>query len=429
MAKFRKITPKHSGGQGEVWQGVRVEDGLPVAMKYMHINSGSPTAAEDLARFKRELKLQAALRHPNVVPILGRNMEDSPPWYAMPWTDTSLRDLLIPGAPLPEAYALSLFREILVAIQYAHKEGVLHRDLKPENILILNGRAAVGDFGLSRLVTSDSTTLTVTGIGAGTIAYSAPEQLRDLHSADARADVYALGKILYELLTGVLPWPTFDLSAAPSKFRYVISRCVEEDPADRYQTVADLARELELLVDQPSTLDPPLARAQALLEGVLDGDREALDQLDQLLRSNGGDEALFTKFVPYMPKSAIELYVRHRKAGLIAVLELFDPHVAGGLPWSYTDVVADFLGSVFGVIDDHGARKLILRRLLLMGYEHNRWHVRDVFARLVQDATDPADILLVAQLLRENPSAAGFAAPSLRSISLPHAIASVVRDS
>lgn len=419
---FRKLTRKHAGGQGEVWQGVRVEDGLPVAMKYMHFNCASPAFDEDLARFKRELRLQAALEHPNIVPILGRNMSDSPPWYAMPWTDTSLRDLLQPGAPLPESYALTLLREILTAIQHAHSEGVLHRDLKPENILIIGGHACVGDFGLSRLVTSNSTTLTLAGIGMGTIAYSAPEQLRDLHSADARADIYALGKILFELLTGQHPWPNVDLAAAPARFRYVIGRCIEDDPSDRYRSVDDLARELELLVDQPSNLDPPVAMAQALLEQILSGDLPSVEALDRILRGRADDEVLYTKFLPYMPRSAVEMYATHGRQGLVSVLKSFDHHVAGGLPWSYVDVVADFLATVFELLDDHAARKLILRRLLIMGYEHNRWHVRNVFVRLVQMGSDPTHVLTVAELLRDNPSAAAFMSPELRTVSLPTVI-------
>lgn len=424
MTAYRKVDKKFAGGQAEVWLGVRQDDGQHVAMKYLHVHPASADPVEDLKRFKRELRCHSTLIHENIMPVLGQNTMADPPWYVMPWADESLRTRLTPvGTVIPETEALGLFRQVIEAVAFAHSEGVLHRDLKPENILFLEGRPVVADFGLALRQFSGSTTLTMTNVGMGTLAYSAPEQFTDAHNVDERADVYALGKILFELLTGRFPFPRVHLPVAPARFRYIIGRCIEDDPSKRYHSVVELRRELELLMDSPEKLHAPLERAQTLLKQVMSGDLSAITDLNRLLLENGDDELLYKKFVPYMQRPVIAAYMSDEPKGFEAVLQQFDEYAAGSHPWSYTDVIADFFADVFDLSGDLKVRRMVLERVLLMGYEHNRYHVGDVAVRLFGAcASDASEVLMAAEVLQGNPIAAGFVAGGLRQRSLPPAM-------
>ena len=339
----------------------------------------------------------------------------------MPLASHSLRDEIKPGG-LPEQQALEIFIAVLQAVSYAHDEGVLHRDLKPENILFVDGEAIVADFGLSRRLYSESTTLTVTGIGMGTIAYGAPEQFVDIHKVDARADVYALGKILFEMLTGFLPFPHVNASQAPAKFRYMINRCIDTDPAARYASLAELHSDLELLLSPTEVFDPPVARAQELSQDALSGDEAALLELDKLLNESHDDELLYTKFVPYMQRPLIENYIELRPTGFRSMVLQFDEYATGRHPFSYTDVIANFFKHVFDLSEDDAIRRVALQRTLVVGYDHNRFHVGNVFAGMVKKCTNPSDIMMAADVLKQNPGAAKFAWQWLKEYSLPKQI-------
>ena len=422
VATFEPVEQKYRGGQGEVWLGVR-DDGLPVAIKYMHDNPASLDPAADRKRFAREVRCQTTLQHPNIVPIVASDTSASPPFYVMPWAERSLRqELSDAGGPMAQQVAVDVIRDVLSAVMFAHDEGVLHRDLKPENILRLDGRWCVSDFGLSRLLDSDSTTLTLTNAALGTVAYSAPEQFRNAHEADARADVYALGKILYEMLTGEMPFPSMDLSKVPPRFRHVIARSVSEGPSHRYDSVAELLRQIETLVEAPASLEPPLLRAQTLLDSA-SSDTTALAEIARILTENDADDVLYTKFVPYIPVEIVAALYAHHRSEFVAALHKFDEYVSGGLPFSYTDTVASFLEDIFEVCgEDERLRLLVLRRVLLMGWDHNRFYVGQTFARLVAAREDPSHVLMIAELLRAEPAAAGFVGAYFVGSSLPEAI-------
>lgn len=426
--RYKRIERRFKGGQGEVWSGIREEDDLPVAMKYLLEEPDSEDPEADRQRFSREVQCQTMLQHPNIMPILGRNTTSRPPWFVMPWADTSLRSHLSasPGG-LDEDAALAIFRDIIAGVEYAHREGVLHRDLKPENVLLLNGRWCVSDFGLSRLLKSDSTTLTLPNARMGTHEYSAPEQFVDAHGVDARADIYALGKILFEMLTGRLPYPTVVISEAPARYRYVISRCILDDPADRLSTVDELSRQIETLVEAPADLAPPLERAQALV-GQAAHESNALDEIDQILLEHDDDDVLYRKFVPYLPRLVIKRYCTHRHSRFLHVLRQFDEYVSGNLPFSYTDTVAAFLERVFRVDEDEEVRRLVLSRLLIMGSDHHRYQVREVFARLVGSRTDESHVFMLRELLEANPDAAAFMAEALQTGSMPAALRRALRS-
>jgi serine/threonine-protein kinase len=177
----------------------------PVALKVLHPELAATLGPE---RFQREIKLAARLQHPHILTVHDSGQTTGHLWYTMPYVaGESLRDRLRREGQLPLDDALQLTREVADALGYAHRQGVIHRDIKPENILLSQGHALVADFGIARAVqTSGGEHLTETGHSVGTPAYMSPEQSMGDSALDGRSDLYSLGCVLYEMLTGEAPY-------------------------------------------------------------------------------------------------------------------------------------------------------------------------------------------------------------------------------
>jgi len=164
-------------------------------------------------RFKREIALAARLQHPHIVPLLSAGLAGEHLYYTMPFVDgESLRQRMNRERPMAFADIISILDEIARALGYAHDEGVVHRDIKPENVMFFHGQAVVLDFGIGKALISASTTeteilnITQVGMSLGTPTYVAPEQAAGDPALDHRADLYALGVVAYEMITGHPPF-------------------------------------------------------------------------------------------------------------------------------------------------------------------------------------------------------------------------------
>jgi Tol biopolymer transport system component len=247
-------------------------------------------AGINVDRFRREIQLAARLQHPHIVPLLAAGARGSVLYYTMPFiAGENLRTRITRAGELPVQEATKILREVADALSYAHSQGVVHRDIKPENILISGNHALVLDFGVSKALSSatsetptDGPTLTSLGIALGTPAYMAPEQAAADPNVDARADIYALGIVGYELLAGRTPFSGLNqqqtLSAhvttqpAPvSQHRPQLSpalaatimRCIEKHPSDRWQTAEELHAALESYATTSGASVPSQAVAPA----------------------------------------------------------------------------------------------------------------------------------------------------------------------
>jgi len=240
------------GGMGYVFRARQRKLMREVALKVV-----APTVepqADFAERFAREAQTLARLNHPNIVAVHDYGQDGSFCWLVMEYVDGSnLRDVIRAGR-LEPAEALALIPKICDALQFAHDQGVVHRDVKPENILLDGqGGVKIADFGLAKLTGTPAALISLTGSQQvlGTFRYMAPEQLDRPLEVDHRADIYSLGVVFYEMLTGEIPMGRFALpskrSAAAPEVDEVVLRALEKEPEQRYQHASEVKSDLDAL--------------------------------------------------------------------------------------------------------------------------------------------------------------------------------------
>ncbi len=249
------------GGMGAVYKARQPGLDRLVAVKILPPEIGTnPAFAE---RFTREARALATLSHQNIVSVFDFGQADELYYFIMEYVDgANLRQVIETGAIKPEE-ALAIVPQICESLQFAHDKGIVHRDIKPENILIdKQGRVKIADFGLAKLLGKAPAEFTLTGTHQvmGTLHYMAPEQMKGSHNVDHRADIYSLGVVLYEMLTGQLPLGRFE---PPSKkvqvdvrLDEVVLRALENEPNRRYQHASEVKTAVESISAEPAR--PPV---------------------------------------------------------------------------------------------------------------------------------------------------------------------------
>jgi len=260
--RYRVTRELGAGGMATVYLAHDIKHERDVAIKVLHPDLGAALGGE---RFLSEIRTTARLQHPHILPLLDSGDADGLLYYVMPLvTGETLRARLERERQLPIADALRIAREVASALDYAHRQGVIHRDIKPENILLHDGSALVADFGIALAVQSaGGARMTQTGLSLGTPHYMSPEQAMGERTLDARTDIYALGCVVYEMLTGEPPHsgPTAQAIVAKvltddprpvAQLRKSVPEHVEDAvltalaklPADRFSTADEFAAAL-----------------------------------------------------------------------------------------------------------------------------------------------------------------------------------------
>jgi hypothetical protein len=247
------------GGMGIVYKAVEMAGGRAVALKILSPRFAS--SPEFVERFTREARALSQLSHPDIVSIERSGIHDGVPYLVLEYVEgSSLRKEIRKGR-LPISRAIEIALQVCEAIQYAHSRGVIHRDIKPENILIRpDGRVKIADFGLAKLSTADPAVFTLTHAAMGTPHYMAPEQLDPTAKIDGRADLFSLGVVFYEMLTGELPIGRFKPpSAVGADLRVdsIVLDLLERDPEDRLPSAGELRRQLRRLDKRIAISAPP----------------------------------------------------------------------------------------------------------------------------------------------------------------------------
>lgn len=287
------------GGMATVYLAKDKKHGRDVALKVIRPDLALAVGPE---RFLREIEITAGLNHPHILPLLDSGDEDGLLYYVMPYVEGgSLRRLMRSSAEIPLEAVLRIAGEVASALDYAHNRGVVHRDIKPENILFNEGLAVVGDFGIALAISSaPREQVTRTGAALGTLGYMSPEQALGQSELDARTDVYSLGCVVYEMLTGGTPasWPGPEdvklgrldhppaqhrrrLDKYPGRIEQVLTKALALRPSDRYGRAGDLSRSLASAAE----------RTRSFSEAQV---RELLDRAAQLQAREPEDPAAMT---------------------------------------------------------------------------------------------------------------------------------------
>jgi serine/threonine-protein kinase len=269
-----------AGGMATVYLAQDLKHDRAVALKVLR-----PELAATLGpdRFPREIRIVAQLSHPHILPLHDSGEADGFLYYVMPYVEgETLRAKLERDGELPVHDAVRLAEQIIDALAYAHKHGVVHRDIKPENVMLTGRHAVVADFGISKAVSESATDvnkLTTVGIALGTPTYMSPEQAMGEPNVDHRADIYAIGAVTYEMLTGRPPFtgataqkilaahvteqvrPVTERREAVSPLlSQIVMKCLEKNPADRWQTADEILPQLEQAATPSGGMTPTSTR-------------------------------------------------------------------------------------------------------------------------------------------------------------------------
>jgi eukaryotic-like serine/threonine-protein kinase len=250
------------GGMATIYLAYDLRHDRDVALKVMHPEVAAALGPE---RFLREIRISARLDHPHILTLIDSGQTDGVLWYVLPYVrGESLRAKLAREKQLSVEEAIRIATQVASALDYAHRHGIIHRDIKPENILLHEGEAVVADFGIALAVReAGGERLTETGLSLGTPHYMSPEQATGSREPDPRSDLYSLGAVVYEMLTGEPPHtgPTAQaviaklLSERPTRIRTVradvpdhieaaVAKALAKVPADRFASASEFATAL-----------------------------------------------------------------------------------------------------------------------------------------------------------------------------------------
>lgn len=403
-----------SGGFADVYRAADKKTGDTVAIKVLRDIENIDDEA--VKRFRRELRIMQELSHSNVVPVLSNGKtSEGQIWYAMPLAQGSLSDFAS-TTELTPPMIVDILRQVCAGLAYVHEHGVYHRDLKPANVLRLSSQDgstdawAVSDFGLAVQAERDTDPLTSTyRQGLGSWVYTAPEQWQRARTADHRSDVYSLGKILQELVTGEMP---VNAEMPVSVLRPVVERAVANAPDSRYQSVGDFVEAMERAVGARAThasWETREQQAERLRDRLLS--RPGGDDLIQVVEwgltldeDSGEDMASLVRVLPWMDLASIKWLWEWDGSAFGRVIQRFTEHVgAGSFSFEYCDTLANFLRRVARGTQDPKALGQVVRALARLGTHHNRWHVRDVLVEVLQDIKSEEAASEAVEALRSIP--------------------------
>jgi eukaryotic-like serine/threonine-protein kinase len=281
--RYRIVRKLGSGGMADVYLAEDEELGRRVAVKIL--NDRHANDESFVERFRREAKNAAGLSHPNIVSIYDRGEAEGTYYIAMEYLDgRSLKELVVARGPLPIGDAIEFTRQVLGALRFAHRKGVVHRDIKPHNVMAdADGRLKVTDFGIARAGVSQ---MTEAGSIIGTAQYLSPEQARGA-AVDQRSDLYSVGILLYEMLTGTVPFtgespveiamkhlsdapkpPSLERPEIPPDLDMVVLRALAKNPDDRFQTAEEMDAELDRVAQGAGVTAETADAATAVLSGT-----------------------------------------------------------------------------------------------------------------------------------------------------------------
>lgn len=404
--KYKIIRELGQGGMGIVFHAKNINDQYDCAIKFCNSLDES-----ELRRFDREVRIMATISHKNVMPIWEANLLHSPPYFVMPLAAHKISDEVRQGLDINQA--LAIFMDVCNGIQAIHNSNATHRDIKPDNIIrMFDGTVVVSDMGLAKFENRDTTVLTRSHMFLGTQLYCAPEQmtLGGSRDADARTDVYQLGKVLYNLITGYPP-SVLDYSIFPPALGYIIECATRQHPNQRYQSVAVLMDAVSNYIRslQPN-YSPINLYEMALEEAVfnLNNGHYTSDNIANILDvlmhfTNDKDD--YIQKVEKIPSELLGVMSSALPAKLFPAIVIYKDAIEeliSNYGFSYAENVAYRMKSIFINSIDNQLKILAMQVALIASVSLNRYAAMEIFDSMLLSITDVQDANLTAYMLRDN---------------------------
>lgn len=434
IGAYRMLGKLGSGGMGAVLEVESLSEGERYALKYC-------TEDDEISvrRFAREVRAMERVAHPNVVPVLGRDLDNDPPFFLMPIANGSL-DAEIPTLSEDHEAALEAFLQLCAGVKAVHESIGPHRDLKPYNALRMDdGTVAVSDFGLVKIDPRDTTVLTRTAALLGTDLYMAPEQRMPggARDADCSVDVYSLGATLYHLLTGKFP-AVIDTSELNPMLGRIVRKATSL-PRERYDSVDALMTavtdHLRLMRSPTDPLGVFSDRLKNVKDRLAKRGKYSLREVGLLMDAVRGlleDEDTLLEEFDGIPDVILEKAAKRAPDPLTDALDAYCRALDARVGWrgfSYAEAVADRMRLVARHTDTPGVVAQAVRATLIAAVDLNRFAAMDTLELVLADVTDDDAAKAVADVLRDEADRFSGQAERYRRSSLHPHLRDVVRES
>lgn len=400
-----------SGGFGKVYEVTDISSGEKIALKVCTSDN-----SDDKRRFQREVKIMQSIDHRNVMTILNCNLETEPIYFTMPLARYSLDkeiDFFVDDSKNQYKTSLKVFIEVCKGINAIHQSKAVHRDIKPQNILVVgNNKVVVSDLGLGKFEERDTTVITDSHAFLGTDGYIPPEykDVGGTINADARGDIFQLGKTLYYMLTGKDP-SYIQIDLLPPELGHVISRATKGHPNDRYQTVSEL---LDTIDTYLYSLDPTkspeyifkinLEEAEILAEeGTFK--KENILKLLSSINECEGNNTLFLNLFDSLSSKLLKIISINFSDELGQTLNKYTLNLDifldnYGYNFAYAEIVASKMGAVYRYSNNFDYKKIALRNILVSSVVCNRYAAIDIFVYIVSSIKDNGEALAITEMLK-----------------------------
>lgn len=372
------------GGFGDVYKAKKSINNSEVG-DFLAVKVLKNIEGDSKDRFSKEVRILRNVNHPRVVKVLDYNLEVENPFYVMPMYKCSLKKYIEEINGNYERLA-TVFAGILDGVEHLHNEGIYHRDLKPANILINSDTdLAISDFGLGINIESKSERLTMTGIAMGTIDYMSPEQLSDSKHIDNRSDIYSLGKILYEMVTGEIR--PIDTDKLPQGLRYIVKRCLKNKPGERYQSISELRNSfnasIAILINGLET-----NKFDLVVEKVIstNGEDKYIKELIAIISEMDirKKEDKIHDLVMKLPLEGIERIYKLDKELTAEIINVYVHNITSqGWPFNYTDAIGARCRAIYNLVDNVEIKSKLMYCIGEVGIYHNRYYVIGLFEEML----------------------------------------------
>lgn len=382
------VTEIMHGGMSEVYR-VMI-DGAPIRFVLKRLKEGA--SEEQLKLFRREMRILQRLKHIHIIEVLEEHYEDECPYYVMPSCNKSLVDVATTNDNYKKVI-LSL--QMCEGISFMHNNDVRHRDIKPQNILIKDDIIKVADFGLSRFVDRDTTTLTSTSLAAGTSGYMPPEYSKGkFKDGTIQGDIYMVGKTLYYLFSNGGDVSNVRLNRVPLPIATIVEKATQENPEDRYSSLASIIDALNEFKSSLEAIDRQPKSIKEIKEKYQKGSSEYVEEIYKHIISLPEESIKWGNSIRQLSKDDLVEMLKYKRDSINSIanhfMECID-NTSDYIQFDDIDQFVRFTKYIISVNKDVATNQQLLSFFIGLSVNYNRWPSMNTLSSILNDVvnTDP----------------------------------------